>query len=71
MELVTPGVRPEWFQAKGDQKRTVTPRDAILAGADRLVMGRPITKSDDPRAAIERTLEEIELALQERTTAGG
>jgi orotidine-5'-phosphate decarboxylase len=48
--LVTPGVRmPE--DAAGDQKRVVTPADAIRGGADYLVVGRPITKAADPAAA--------------------
>jgi orotidine-5'-phosphate decarboxylase len=41
--LVTPGVRPEWAAA-GDQKRVMTPGEAIKAGSDYLVIGRPITK---------------------------
>jgi len=40
---ITPGVRPEWA-ATGDQKRIMTPAEAIKAGADYLVIGRPITK---------------------------
>ena len=48
--LVTPGVRmPE--DAAGDQKRVVTPADAIFGGADYIVVGRPITKAEDPAAA--------------------
>ncbi len=51
--LVTPGVRlPE--DAVGDQKRVVTPEEAIRAGADYLVVGRPITKAPDPAAAAQR-----------------
>lgn len=51
--LVTPGVRlPE--DAVGDQKRVVTPEDAVRAGADYLVVGRPITKAPDPVAAARR-----------------
>ncbi len=45
--LVTPGVRPEGARS-GDQKRTLTPREAIAAGADYVVMGRPITQADNP-----------------------
>ena len=45
--LVTPGIRPK-DSVKGDQTRVVTPRDAILAGADYLVIGRPITQASDP-----------------------
>jgi len=46
--IVTPGVRPEG-SAKGDQKRTFTPRRALEAGADYLVIGRPITEASSPR----------------------
>lgn len=56
--VVTPGVRPEGA-ATGDQKRVATPRAAILAGADHIVVGRPIWQSADPRAAAETILTEI------------
>lgn len=56
--LVCPGVRPKWAEA-GDQKRPLTPSDAIIAGADYLVIGRPITAADDPVAAWERICEEL------------
>jgi orotidine-5'-phosphate decarboxylase len=52
MLLVTPGIRPEGV-ASGDQKRAATPADAIAAGADFLVVGRPIVEASDPKAAIE------------------
>ncbi|HMK90634.1 MAG TPA: orotidine-5'-phosphate decarboxylase [Methylocystis sp.] len=58
MILVTPGVRPEWASAN-DQKRAMTPRNAMDAGADYLVIGRPITRAADPRAAAERIHAEI------------
>ena len=45
--LVTPGIRPSGASA-GDQRRVVTPAEAVRAGADVLVIGRPITRSDDP-----------------------
>lgn len=48
--VVTPGVRPEGA-SKGDQKRIATPRAALKSGASHLVVGRPITQADDPRAA--------------------
>ncbi|MBT5414073.1 MAG: orotidine-5'-phosphate decarboxylase [Rhodospirillaceae bacterium] len=48
--LVVPGVRTPG-SAADDQKRVMTPRDAIAAGADRLVVGRPITRAQDPAAA--------------------
>jgi orotidine-5'-phosphate decarboxylase len=50
MVLVTPGIRPAGSD-HGDQKRVVTPANAIAAGADYLVIGRPITAATDPRAA--------------------
>lgn len=56
--LVTPGVRPLWAAAD-DQKRFTTPRQAVESGADYLVIGRPITAASDPRAAVERVLEEL------------
>ncbi|WP_179228417.1 orotidine-5'-phosphate decarboxylase [Leptolyngbya ohadii] len=56
--LVTPGVRPTWAEA-GDQKRSLTPLEAIQAGANYLVIGRPITAADDPAAAFARICEEM------------
>lgn len=56
--FVCPGVRPKWAEA-GDQKRTLTPAEAIKAGADYLVIGRPITSAPDPVAAFERICNEI------------
>jgi orotidine-5'-phosphate decarboxylase len=56
--VVTPGIRPAWADSQ-DQKRTLGPREAIAAGADYIVVGRPITRADDPRAAAERILEEM------------
>jgi orotidine-5'-phosphate decarboxylase len=58
MKLITPGVRPSWAAAN-DQKRFTTPNEALKSGADYLVIGRPITADPDPRAAVERLLEEI------------
>jgi orotidine-5'-phosphate decarboxylase len=49
--LVTPGIRPEWAAAD-DQQRIVTPADAIAAGASYLVIGRPITRHQDPVEAL-------------------
>jgi orotidine-5'-phosphate decarboxylase len=56
--LVCPGVRPTWSEA-GDQRRTVTPAAALQAGADYLVIGRPITAAPEPIAAFERICEEL------------
>ncbi len=58
MKLITPGVRPSWAAAN-DQKRFTTPSEALKSGADYLVIGRPITADPNPRAAVERLLEEI------------
>jgi orotidine-5'-phosphate decarboxylase len=56
--LVCPGVRPVWAIA-GDQQRVMTPAQALQAGADYLVIGRPITAADDPVAAFARVVEEL------------
>jgi orotidine-5'-phosphate decarboxylase len=58
LTIVTPGVRPEWAQAN-DQQRTMTPKAAMQAGADFLVIGRPITGEANPREAAERILAEL------------
>jgi orotidine-5'-phosphate decarboxylase len=58
MALVTPGIRPAGSEA-GDQKRIMTPARAIAAGADYLVVGRPITGAADPKAAAEAIHAEI------------
>lgn len=56
--LICPGVRPTWAEG-GDQKRCMTPGEAIKAGANYLVIGRPITAATDPVAAWERICEEL------------
>jgi orotidine-5'-phosphate decarboxylase len=56
--LMTPGIRPAG-SALDDQKRVMTPHDALSAGASHLVIGRPITKAQDPRAAAMAILESI------------
>lgn len=61
MALVTPGIRPQGSD-KGDQKRVMTPKDAILAGASHLVVARPIVQAADPLAAAKSILAEMELA---------
>jgi len=60
--LVTPGIRPAGSEA-GDQKRVTTPADAIRAGADYLVVARPIIRAPDPREAAEAIQAEIAAAL--------
>lgn len=57
--IVTPGIRPEWAK-KGDQKRIATPKEAFDKGADYIVIGRPIIEAEDPKAATERIIGEIE-----------
>ena len=58
MTLITPGIRPAGDDA-GDQKRVMTPARAIAAGADRLVVGRPVTQAGDPAAAAAAIVAEI------------
>ena len=61
--IATPGIRPEWTPdiPNDDQRRTATPAEAIKSGADLIIVGRPITLSDDPRGAAMRILEEMRL----------
>lgn len=63
MVLVTPGIRPAG-SASGDQKRIMTPAKAIGAGADYLVVGRPITEAADPKAAAQAIVDEISQAAK-------
>jgi orotidine-5'-phosphate decarboxylase len=61
---VTPGIRPEWGSGvKDDQRRIVTPAEAVRRGADYLVIGRPIRDAEDPVAAAQYIAEEIEVSL--------
>lgn len=62
LDLVTPGIRPAGA-AVGDQKRVMTPGEAIKAGATRLVIGRPITDAQDPKAAADAVAQEIAAVL--------
>jgi orotidine-5'-phosphate decarboxylase len=62
MNLVTPGIRPAG-SASGDQKRIMTPGRAIAAGADYLVVGRPVVEAADPKAVAEAIQAEIAQAL--------
>ena len=61
--IVTPGVRPT-FASQDDQKRVTTPGDALRAGADYLVIGRPISAASDPVAAAQMILDEMQAALE-------
>jgi orotidine-5'-phosphate decarboxylase len=62
--ILTPGVRPEWA-GMDDQKRTMTPSEAVAAGADYIVIGRPILKAKDRREAVSKIIEEIGLKMNE------
>ncbi|MCT6699361.1 orotidine-5'-phosphate decarboxylase [Rheinheimera sp. 4Y26] len=58
--LVTPGIRPS-FATADDQKRVMSPKEALAAGVDYMVIGRPITKASDPLAALQTIYQEIQL----------
>src|ERR1041385_7566855 len=68
--LVTPGIRPAGAAA-GDQKRIATPEAAIGAGADYLVVGRPIIEASDPKAAAEAIVADIAGATRKEVGQGG
>ena len=68
--IVTPGVRPKNWQTADDQRRVLTPGEAIAAGADDLVVGRPITQAADPLAATQAIIAEITAALAAQDTQG-
>jgi orotidine-5'-phosphate decarboxylase len=57
--VVVPGVRPAGF-GSNDHVRVLSPREALAAGADRLVVGRPVTDASDPAAAARMVLAEID-----------
>jgi orotidine-5'-phosphate decarboxylase len=61
MKIITPGIRPSGA-ASGDQRRFTTPRDALAAGADYLVIGRPVVAAPDPCAAVEKILDDLNAA---------
>jgi len=65
LEIITPGIRPS-TSLTDDQSRTATPGEAIAAGADKLVIGRPITQAEDPRLAAEAIIDEVAEALRQR-----
>lgn len=60
-ELITPGIRPEW-SVTGDQKRIITPAQAMQAGGNYLVIGRPITQAENPMQALEKIENELDAA---------
>lgn len=70
IDIVSPGIRPAGAGAD-DHKRLTTPREAIRLGADYLVVGRPVTKSSEPRDAAQRIIDEVDRALEDRGTEGG
>ena len=57
-KIIVPGIRPEGSD-KNDQKRIMTPKEAISLGADHLVIGRPITESKDPRKTAKEIVNSI------------
>ena len=59
-ELITPGIRPQW-SVTGDQKRIMTPAQAMQAGSNYLVIGRPITQAEQPMLALAKIEKELEL----------
>lgn len=66
--IVTPGIRPEGEVVDtDDQARVMTPKDAIKAGVDYIVIGRPVVKAVNPREAAEKIIKEIEDGLRETT----
>ncbi len=65
--VVTPGIRPEWSVVrKDDQRRIVTPYQALKSGADYIVVGRPISGAPDPVEAAARVVDEIQRGLSDR-----
>ncbi|HAR35823.1 MAG TPA: orotidine-5'-phosphate decarboxylase [Acidobacteria bacterium] len=63
VRIITPGIRPAWAEAQ-DQKRIMTPEEAVKKGADFLVIGRPITQAPVPREAFNRVVEELQAAVE-------
>jgi len=63
--FVVPGIRPAFSRGEDDQRRVSSPGEAIRAGADAVVVGRPVVRAPDPRRAAEAILEEIAAALSD------
>jgi len=61
--VLTPGVRPAWA-GRDDQKRVMSPGAAVVAGADYLVVGRPVLTSPDRRTAVHKIIHDIEQELE-------
>lgn len=73
MTINTPAIRPTWTTVYGDDQdpdRVMTPTEAIKAGADRIVVGRPILQAKSPRDAVMRTIDEIANALKQKEKVG-
>jgi orotidine-5'-phosphate decarboxylase len=67
MSMNTPAIRPAWWVVPGDDQdpsKIMTPKKATIAGADRMVVGRPITQHKNPREAVQMILDEIEEAVE-------
>ncbi len=63
LKCLIPAVRPKWYQDKtSDQKRVITPVEALQKGATAIIMGSPIVKEDNPLEALQKTVAEIEAA---------
>ncbi len=70
--VITPGIRPTWGIVEGDdQKRVVTPAEAIRNGADHIVVGRPIRNASDPLEAAWKIRSEIASALENEKGSEG
>lgn len=59
IRVINPGIRPSWYKEKDDQARVLTPKEACNAGADYIVVGRPITTHSNPKEAVRLILEEM------------
>jgi orotidine-5'-phosphate decarboxylase len=64
--VVTPGIRPGWATQKEDQRRVLTPSEAVAKGADYIVVGRPIIHADDPAGAAKKIIQELEEVAGEK-----
>ncbi len=66
LRTIVPGIRPAWAAEPQDQVRIATPYEAVVAGADYLVIGRPIREAKDPKEAVCRVLEEMQAGFEAR-----
>lgn len=69
LTIVVPGIRPQWASAQ-DQKRIMTPSEALEKGADYLVIGRPVTSAPSPKEAFLRIVEELETSVNPADRSG-